>query len=250
MRTLKLTSPLTKGEDVRALQKAINTRLTRHQGWGVPVTVDGEYGKETAAAERQVAFYLGTGRKSLNVGATPGQQRIVMHPNLRTPGDLARARQRRHHDDTAGVIAWERSQLGTHEQGTSNRGTMVDRFEREFGILGAAWCGAFQGYALRKIGGVPVTDRVVYCPYIEEDAKHGVNGFASWHPWTDRHNGDLVLFDFGEGIAQHVGMYVGNGMTIEGNTSAPGGSSEDDGGTVAEKQRDPANIIGCARPRW
>lgn len=61
--------------------------------------------------------------------------------------------------------------------------------------------------------------------------------------------GDLVLFDFGSGGAQHVGFaekYLGGGIvqTIEGNTSSTNVGSQNNGGGTYRRQRSADSIMG------
>lgn len=251
-RNLRLVSPNSHGADVKTLQAALNNRLTAR---GKPkIKADGVYGTATAAAVRSVSYFLGADDSTLDKGATIGIQRIIEHPSTRTPAQLSRAKSRAKYQDTINkgpdaLIKWARSKDGVHETGDTNTGPQVDIWEKEFGLHGEPWCGCFAGYGLRKIAGVPVAVGVVYTPNIKTYAQNGTGGFVSWHPWSDRKHGDLILFDFGGPIIEHVGIYDANGETIEGNTSQDEHGSQNNGGSVAIKKRT-SGIAGCARPRY
>lgn len=82
-----------RGQDVRQLQVALNARAKPR---GLPlVVVDGEYGHETDRSLDRVTRMLGALEETIQKsGATPGQQRIVLHPATRNPKQLTRARSR------------------------------------------------------------------------------------------------------------------------------------------------------------
>lgn len=149
---------------------------------------------------------------------------------------------------------------GTTEQPAgSNRGRFISAWQFVFtpNYDGYAWCGAFLGAVLREVGVTGLTDRVLYTPFILEDARLGRNGFEQIVPATQAKKGDLVLFNFpgGAGV-DHVGMmvrdYVPGGLweTIEGNTSSSNAGSQANGGGVFRRSRPGAVIAGVARPRW
>jgi hypothetical protein len=257
-RPLRLTSPYKKGKDVRALQKALNERA--HARNLPTIDVDGEYGPRTAAAVRRIGWALGALEATLDQGATLGLQTIIRDPKRRNGDQLRRARQRARAAVGASgaaqrTVAWCRAQVKTTESppGT-NRGPKITHWQAEFGNPrgGWPWCGAFVGYALRHHGGVAVPAGVVYTPNIYAWARSRTAGFEDFYEWKDRQLGDLVLFKFSSGgdIVQHVGIYAGNGITIEGNTSSGSAGSQDNGGGVFERNRNGQDVVGCARPRY
>lgn len=92
-RTLRVHTSPQRGEDVRALQVALNRRAASRQ---LPrVAVDGYYGEETARAVEAVGYALGVIAAALSKGGTPWVQRAIRHPWLRTPAELNRARRRK-----------------------------------------------------------------------------------------------------------------------------------------------------------
>jgi hypothetical protein len=154
--------------------------------------------------------------------------------------------------------------VGTKESPpNSNRGTRVDHWERNFGMIAQPWCGAFVGSMVNAAGG-KVGNRIVYTPYIYTDATTGANGL-SHVAWSrlggftrgkKAQAGDLVLYDFGSGGIKHVGMLradwfgVGPLLTVEGNTSFGTAGSQDNGGAVAMRSRDRSLVHSIVVVRW
>lgn len=119
-------------------------------------------------------------------------------------------------------------------------------------MKGQPWCGfavraAYQIGANKNIG-----DRVVYTPNIVNDANAG-RGFKRVNPYKAK-KGDLVVFDFDGGGADHVGLALGPASggairTVEGNTSAGDSGSQSNGGGVFKRIR-PLNVVAAvARPK-
>lgn len=144
----------------------------------------------------------------------------------------------------------------------SNRGLIVDHYQGMFHISGQPWCGAFVGYCANQ-STAKLTERVVYTPYIFEDARRKVRGLDGvvWAGGFSHehvaHSGDLVLYDFGTpGGIKHVGMLVapwkGSGplQTVEGNTSFGSGGSQDNGGAVARRSRDISLVHSIVAIKW
>jgi hypothetical protein len=136
------------------------------------------------------------------------------------------------------------SQIGVHEKGESNRGPVVDEYQRADTLPGEgyAWCMSLQQWCWRMAtGGELLAD--------------GTAGCATFFDWAHRSGylvdrplrGDHVLFDL-DGDRQyddHVGMVervLGLGpvlllQTIEGNTSPDERGDQADGGGVWRKRR-------------
>ena len=154
------------------------------------------------------------------------------------------------------AIAWERSHVGVHEEPPgSNRGPLIDRWQRVFGFLAAPWCGIFAGNALLAAGVKGVTSRIASVSAIEDDARAHRGCFFGYTPGAAPHAllGDLVIL-FGRGI--HVELITkvypdGSVDTIGGNTSATAGSgNQSDGGCVASHHRSAGEIHGVAHVRY
>jgi cell wall-associated NlpC family hydrolase len=253
-RAFTLTSPYMNGRDIKQLQHALNARL-RARKLGLQLDSDGEYGPETHAAYREVAFALGLNNATISQGATIGAQRIIENPDLRTPEQLALAKQRAAERGSVDkVIRWCESKVGiTEHPAGSNRGPEIDRWQAEFDIHGTYWCGAFVGYAVRHIGGVPIGNGVVYTPSILAAAHARTGGFAGLYPWKARKKGDLILMRFPGGNSDpvhHVGIYAGDDFTIEGNTGSDNAGDQSNGGGVYKRKRNASVVVGCARPRY
>jgi len=255
LRDLFLTTPHKTGADVKQLQEALNQRLkARHLAL---IDADGEYGADTASAVRRVGYLLGALEATLAEGAPVGLQQIILDPDSRNKAQLARAGARAKELAEGGkaqhVVDWCASKVGiTEKPANSNCGPQIDAWQKEFGLHGDFWCGAFVGYPLRKVAAIPIPNTVVYTPNIISLAKTRTGGFEGWHSWSERQVGDLVLFKFpgtSRDPCDHVGVYAGNDETIEGNTSSGNGSQNNGGGVYRRKR--PANVIvGCARPRY
>lgn len=85
-----------RGEDVRQLQLALNTRARNRDMQ--TIKVDGVYGVATARLMREVAYQLGALQSTISRGATVGIQRMIREPHKRTAAQKqrAKARRRRH----------------------------------------------------------------------------------------------------------------------------------------------------------
>lgn len=265
-RTLRLTSPLTHGEDVRRLQVAINARARDRR-----VDTDGEYGPATAHAAKVTFLALGGATHALDNGVGLHAQIIIRAPNRRTPVELFRARARakaaaQRGEGAAGVVALalklaRQSPHITENPAGSNtdRGGLIDQAQAECGIHGTYYCGAGAHYLLKHGGGIEVSTGIVYCPTTEALAKSGTGGFKEWIPVARAREapvGSLALFDEG-GIAGHVEVLVerittSEAHTVGWNTSSGDGGSQSNGGGVFERDRPLGGgfpIRGFAVPR-
>jgi hypothetical protein len=257
-RTLRLTSPNTRGKDVEALQRGLNARL-RARGRKT-IKVDGQYGKQTEAAKRKVLYLLGAPRKRLNDGATPFLQRILRNPKLRPPHWYPIASDRKkylaeQHRELDELMRALRSRVGTRETGAfnSNRGPEIDKWQRDVGMIAQPWCAAFLIYFIRRICGIPLPDDWRYTPNILRDAKIGKYGAQFHGPSTKPQQGWLALWKW-PGISHdpvdHVSIVDDpttpeGPETIEGNTTPDGETgSQNNGGSVARKHRHGYGLVG------
>lgn len=154
------------------------------------------------------------------------------------------------------VMQTAAAELGYVESGgrDGKSGNITKFWESRFPAWqGQPWCGAFVDWVLAKRGvdGWPVgRNGIFYTPSIVASAKSkGVWRSDSTESLSRIQPGDLVLFDFGSGGAQHVGFaerYVGGGIvqTIEGNTSPTNRGSQNNGGGTYRRQRSAATIMG------
>lgn len=259
-RTFKLTSPLMRGRDVAYFQETLNERFGY---WDIAfhLDIDGEYGSHTRSATERVMYGLGIGQRELAHGVTPELRSKLRHPDRRTRDECTRAlgrrdwlkrmRDRYNGHGPAAAIAYARKHIGVSEHPpNSNRGPLIDRWQRMCGVAAAPWCGCFCNAAL-VAAGFPSQPWLRYCPWIEGRARSGEGGW-SWHSIQQARPGDLVLF--GRGVAQHVELYVGDGATIGGNTSSGNAGSQFNGGGVFARRRDFSNpgfpARGVARPPY
>lgn len=259
-RTFKLTSPMMAGDDVAHFQRTLNERF-RHWDVGCSIDVDGGYGSHTRDATQRVVYGLGIPMRSLDHGISPQLRVKLRHPERRDHEEVTRAHQRRDWlrrlrrrydgDGPKAAIAYARKHAGlTEHPAGSNHGPLIDRWQQMCGVGGAPWCGCFCNACL-VAAGFPSQPWLRYCPWIEGRARSGEARW-SWHPITRARPGDLVLY--GRGVAQHVELYVGHGVTFGGNTSSDDGGSQANGGGVFERRRNFASPAfparGVARPPY
>jgi hypothetical protein len=259
-RTFKLTSPAMHGPDVELLQRDVNAQFKR---WGVnhSVKLDAAYGPHTRDALLTILYGLGVAKSILDHGATPAIRRKVRKRWL-NPAERVRYRARKdwrarlvkrykgHGPELA--LAWAKSMVGVTESPPgSNRGRLIDTWERLCQVLGAPWCGCFTNRALMAAG-FPAQPWLRYCPWVEQRAKAGEGGW-SWHPPGEARAGDIALY--GADIAHHQGLVKAVQDTYEGNTSNGPGGNQSNGGIVAHRTdrdwKDPSfPCRGVARPPY
>lgn len=157
-------------------------------------------------------------------------------------------------DPRGTAIAFGRHYIGVHEEPAgSNRGPLIDKWQRVFGFLGVAWCGLLLGNELLAAGVKGVTSRIASVSAIEDDAKAHRSCFYGWTDGFGRHAlpGDAVVL-FGRGV--HVGLIIevvpGGYRTVEGNTSATKAGNQSAGGCVAEHIRSAGEVHGVAHIRY
>ena len=240
---LHVTSPHTKGDHVLRAQKALAK-------WGAPVgALDGDYGVQTAAAARQMRYRFGYPLAAC-VGVVDDRLLAILEGRAkltlaeRATAAARRLRNRNGNRDAAfraRLVRIEQAEDGVKESPPgSNDGPRVRDYQRTTGAYRAAWCASFQWWALRAAGykGAGPT-YPAYCPSWEAKAKAGTDGWQII-PKAQMVVGDHVLYDFGDGEAQHIGLCVvkpdGSGRfeAWEGNTST---SSDDNGGAVMKRTR-------------
>jgi hypothetical protein len=262
-RDLTLTTPETKGPDVKALQKALNARGRELPFTDVKLDTDSEFGTHSARAAHRVAFALGLsdGVCAKIKDGFLGQlsQQLIRDPAGLSPEDRQRRRarkpilKRRFEAQQAGAkqaVRWARNQIGTieHPKG-SNWGHPVQDWITFTGYGGPVfWCGCFVAFAVVEKGGaqIPQRIRLGLDTNINEDARAGRNGFEREVKPENAKPGDIATFDF-----RHIALVAGptrNGMihTIDGNSSASNGSNNN-GGEVAEHKRSVGQVTCVGR---
>jgi hypothetical protein len=123
------------------------------------------------------------------------------------------------------AIEWGLSQVGHHENGTSNCSSRIDRWARNMGLSVPPcrpWCGAFVHEAFRRAG-VNLSSRLIDPARSEQDALAGRRGLYAIAK-ADVRPGDLLFFALhdGQAAASHLAIVVtrpqgGMVRTVEGN---------------------------------
>ncbi|HEY6731918.1 MAG TPA: hypothetical protein VI039_12960 [Solirubrobacterales bacterium] len=265
-RPLTLHTPILSGADVKALQGQINEQFD-HLKIDRTIAVDGDLGRETFAAAKQVAIGLGAQgsglrklkRETISEGVQKlirGRKRTVLEQAAAARRTGYRRKLRKRHATDAGerAVALGRQLLGTKEvpEG-SNWGGKVEDFIRFTGYTGPVfWCGCFACWVVVKLGGarIPTRIRLGYAPYITADALAGVNGLKAVRA-EDARPGDIVCLWGGQHIEVVAGVpRSGSVLCLGGNTTA--GGQESNGGEVAENFRSISDFDRgiVARPDW
>jgi cell wall-associated NlpC family hydrolase len=124
------------------------------------------------------------------------------------------------------AVTWAMSQVGTHERGTTNCSSKIDRWERGMGLKVPpcrVWCGAFVHHAYLQAG-VRLSARLIDPDRTYGDAIAGRRGLKAI-ALSQIRRGDIVFYAFRPGLrASHLALARGrpsNGSldTVEGNTS-------------------------------
>lgn len=263
-RALTLSSPLPSGGDVKVLQGQINEAYER---WNVDKRIarDGDFGPATLRAAREVAYGMGVvgeARAKLKKGrVSKGTQRLIRGRKKTRRERLAtrarkpyRRRLRRRYAAAPGqkAIAWARTKIGiTESPAGSNWGPEIGKWITYTGYsFPVFWCGCFACYAVVKIGGAKIPNRIRlgYTGYIVADARANTNGLREI-PFTNARAGDVVVYTF-----DHIGVVEKvSGDTliaIEGNTSSGGSGSQSNGGGVFRRTRSRGDVVLVARPDY
>jgi hypothetical protein len=160
------------------------------------------------------------------------------------------------------VLAWALSQVGTIERSPRGEPTgddeRIDGWQREFGLTAAEWCGCFVGYGLRVVAGIDeIDDRIVWVPFVPEDARDGRHGWLCLVPAAEAVPGDVAVFCWdASAVPEHVGFVTANDRsrriiaTVEGNTTSGDDGDQSHGGGVFSRERSYDAIVTCARPRY
>ena len=139
---------------------------------------------------------------------------------------------------------------GRTEQG--NRAGWLDEWAKLIGpwMVGQPWCGLAVWMAARA-GGVTLTKETVSTVAIRNHARAGTGGFRAWHPPSAKPQIGWVAV-YGTGGPVHTGMYVGNGIVAEGNTSPGSGGSQNDGGGLYPRKLSERRgwLLGWAEIDW
>jgi len=237
MRTLGLTSPHTKGNDVKVLQDALKGRGFL-QG-----AVDGEFGPDTARSVYRAKYWLGYRKPDQH--ASDLLYSYLVNRKKISPLMQARVNNRKRiaKQTPIRMKMWNeaRKWIGTKENPFGSNRVM---FSLWYGVIGA-WCDMFVSYCGVKAGSKAFKRGVVYSyvPTTLADARAGRNNLTiTYKPLR----GDLVLFDWdNDGVADHIGFFgvwlnQSEFGTIEGNT---GHTNASNGGEVLPMKRSKSDVI-------
>jgi hypothetical protein len=264
-RGLGLTSPLTTGKDVKALQHEVN-KWFDHVNVDRHIKADGEFGPATMSAVRQCAYGMGVSRRNrkllINGRVTVETQRLIRgRKKTRREAVATRLRRgyrkklRRQYERTGGELALAEAKrlIGTTEQPDgSNWGGMVETMIKFTGYTSAVyWCGCFACWCVVKAGGakIPARIRLGFDGFIKGDAASHENGLVAVG-FSEARAGDIVTYTFPHiGVVDHL-----NGATletVEGNTSPEGSDgSQSNGGGVYPRRRSQSEVACIARPNY
>ena len=159
------------------------------------------------------------------------------------------------------VLKVARSQIGVKE---SPAGSNKQKYGKEFGLNGVAWCAEFCWWCFKHAGCGNLFPHNANAAYAQDQVVSKCGGKWIMKKNTSRSTrqwylgqaqpGDIVCFDFGKMNAyrQHIGIVEsvsGNNLIcIEGNTSVSG--SQSNGGMVCRKTRYYTQVCSAARPAY
>jgi peptidoglycan hydrolase-like protein with peptidoglycan-binding domain len=248
VKTLSLTSPHTKGADVKLAQRLLNRSP---YGCFGPVSVDGDFGSATAAATKVAKRALGYPEKQIN-SAFGDALRAYLIGSKKLPASYRARRALRARQDVKAKTLGEKalafliSKLGEKESPPeSNRVSWASEW---YGVIGP-WCAMAVTRAYVEAGSKVFRrgSKFSYCPYIVNAARAGDGLVVTRDPKP----GDVVLYDWnGDGVADHVGLFekwVERGAffyAIEGNTAV---GNDSNGGEVMRRSRSVKTVVMFAR---
>jgi hypothetical protein len=149
-------------------------------------------------------------------------------------------------------VRWALSRVGTVEHPAgSNSGPQITGWNlASIGVDHIPWCQSFANAVLLHGGGSQL--KSAFTPTVVQwarEAKFGLKIVA----FKDLRVGDFVFYKWpgvSHDFCDHVGVYAGNGKTVEGNTSPGNTGSQNNGGGVFLRQRGAANVVACVRPTY
>lgn len=237
MKTLVLTSPLTKNNAALTVQRLLSKR-----GW-LQGSVDSIYGPATARSVKYAKYVLGYPKPD----SIAGDEFVgyLTGTKKRNPVMLAlaakRAKQPASTPKRLQMLVEAKKWIGTKE---SPPNTNIVFFTKWYGMTGP-WCAMFVTFCGDKVGltAFKQGQRWAYVPYMEHDAKAGINGLTIvFEPAP----GDLVTFDWDDdGVADHVEIFdkwINRGVTfatVGGNT---GHFNASNGGEVLPMTRNTSDV--------
>lgn len=240
MQTFKLTSPNTKGNNVKAAQRALKELGT----W--VGKIDGVYGEQTARATAQAKYKIGYAERNINKVYGPDLHAFLTGRKKPTLLMQRRAKQRANKPNTFREKALE---IAVSFEGVKEHpaNSNITQFSKWYGMIGP-WCAMFVTYCFVEAGSKSFKkgERWAYCPYMVSAARAQRNGLTVV-PKDKVKPGDIAMFDWqGDGVSDHVGIVVTSPNTkgafrcVEGNTSLGNNS---DGGQVMIRDRKTSQVI-------
>jgi hypothetical protein len=264
-RTLRLVSPHRKGEDIRALQAAVNAEFRHRKLDWREIKVDGEFGNQTLHACAFLGWVLGFSARRLHAlrnyqpHISIEVQRLLRNPEKRGSADRAREKSRKpkvqklrqaHNEGPAAAIAFIREEAarGVHEIGESNTGPEVDKYTAKFGLHAVPWCGCLAGYAAIEYGHCLASGLSFwYGPSLIAEAAARKDGCYPV-PFEKIEGGEILVLWRGDHVVTAAAPSKGSTVeTGEGNTSPTNGNSQADGGAVAIKTRSKSDVTVAIR---
>ena len=145
------------------------------------------------------------------------------------------------------IVAVAVGEIGVCE---SPSGSNRQKYGKEYGVNGVAWCCQFVWWVYKHAGAAAFFyggKKTAYCPTLMQYYKKQ-GQFVT----KDYKAGDIIFFDFnGNGQPDHVGIVErvsgSNIYTIEGNTST---SNDANGGKVMRRTRTKKTVLGAGRPNY
>jgi hypothetical protein len=261
MKTLTLTTPPTKGPEVKKLQTLLKTNQF---GSFYKNKVDGIFGTYTGNAIKEAKYALGYPTEQiLAIAGDPLESYLDGSKGLPILFKARRNSRMKKHvaaqtvAKTEGTIGEKAVKSAVRFIGTaeSPAGSNKVMFSDWYGIQGP-WCAMFVTYNMVSAGSKAFQkgNRWAYCPFVVDDARASRNGVKQVSA-ANVQTGDIVLYDWnGDGIADHIGIFEGwtdkkktKFTAIEGNTS---GKNPSDGGEVARTNRDMKNVLIFAHVQY
>lgn len=237
---LHVTSPLMSGPPVVTVQKELASA-----GFA-PGAIDGEYGPTTAAAVR--AFQAASGLGVDGIVGAQTQAALEMAAAkpaalpARSPSAIGQA-----------ALAEALRQLGVKEAPPGSNKTI---FGVWFGVDGVPWCNIFVSYCFQVGAHYTIGDGFQGagmrpgkgCAYVPT-TEAWLRTTGLWVGRTDPLPGDIAIFNWDGGAADHIGIVeenLGGGLfqTVEGNTAI---GNDSDGGEVMRRQRHVIQVDGFGR---
>jgi Putative peptidoglycan binding domain/CHAP domain len=237
-RTLFVTSPMMKGQDVVALQARL------HDLGYFPGVRDGNYGPATAGAVRTFQRDFG-----LKADGACGARTFQM---LETA--TGAVRDRRPSAIALAALTEAARHIGVCEDPPESNS---NPFGKWFGLDEAPWCAIFISYCFSVGAGYTVAQSLLdKAPGVHPNGCAYVPSMMAWlfadGFWVGRTEpipGDIVIYNWDGGRVDHIGIVEsnpGNGQicAIEGNTSAADASN---GGEVQRTTRPLRYVTGFGR---